>query len=881
MDLDDQDTVRACKRPRLHSPAPDVDYDNIGDFFWSNSESFPQLTCDNDFSISISEPREEIKDEPRLEIEGKALVAETARDVCLGMITLKTTSSFFKKREESEATVNLRQCGSIMKLSKADTGAYAGIVTDLFPSQLLDRPSVKLSALLTAPATLRVLLFSGIEEAAEMGALLSTNDFFLQHPSPREIEYFEVDTEYFNPHYLVTPGSRMPQMEDLAIEYNESASKPSFSLDEKKKGQLIGVFDTAADLSIRPTTDPSPRLRTSLKDYQLKALTVMSEKECTNVESPQSPSLWVARDVSTGGSREYRHRITGHRVDVPPVCAGGILADEMGLGKTLCVLSLICWSLDLLRDTEAQGNGSELSTTLVVIPKSIIPSWQAQIKNHIVPGQIRVALYYGTGRQNLVKDFRKNDIVLTTYQTLRSEWTNKGPLFTAQWFRVVLDEGQYCYLNTLFMRLTNAAHRIGNRSTQVFQAACELQSPRRWCLTGTPIVNSIDNYGALLAFIKIEPLVTKATFDRWISNPIRDKAKEGLRKLRILVEATCLRRTKSSVSQALPPPTIREEKVHLRPYDRALYDFFETEAAKNAHDSPNNYPANHSEMGREKKNILSLINNLRRICDHGEDLLSASDIEAWRSENSHGTRLQISQLSDTATPQTNCSIGPNYCTKRTNSKAESLGISIQTGPSAKVQKMIQNIEAEQIKNLTCSASPPVKSVVFSYWTSVLNLVQNALLQAGFSCERIDGKCSIKRREEALSTFTNDPCCTVMLATIGSGGEGIDLTPANHVHLLEPHWNPMAEEQAIARVHRTGQQRHVTATKYITPDSIEEYVQSIQVEKTQLIRNAWSVNDDSSRTAIDNATLSKLEQWLVQRIESKWAFRWEMGAAYMT
>lgn len=50
---------------------------------------------------------------------------------------------------------------------------------------------------------------------------------------------------------------------------------------------------------------------------------------------------------------------------------------------------------------------------------------------------------------------------------------------------------------------------------------------------------------------------------------------------------------------------------------------------------------------------------------------------------------------------------------------------------------------------------------------------------------------------------------------------IDLTSANHVHLLEPHWNPMAEEQAIARVHRMGQQRHVTATKYITPDSIEE------------------------------------------------------------
>ncbi|WKT45258.1 Helicase superfamily 1/2, ATP-binding domain [Fusarium oxysporum f. sp. vasinfectum] len=822
MDVDDQDTARACKRIRLESPEPDV-YENFGDILLSDSELFPQLTCDSGFSASTLEPTKENKDESRLEIVGEALVAETIRDVCLGMIPLKATSSFFKNRQESEATVNLRQCGAILKLCTADTGAYAGIVTEVFPLELLDRPSVKLSALLTAPAALRIIMFSHIEEAAEIGALLSNNDLFLQHPSPRDIEYFELEAEYFNPHYLITPGSRMPQMEDLAIEYNDSTSNPSLTLDEQKKGQLMGVFDTAADLSIRPTTDPSPRLQTSLKDYQLKALTVMSEKECTNVERPQSPSLWVAHDAFTGGDREYRHRITGHRVDVPPVCAGGILADEMGLGKTLCVLSLICWSLDLLRNTEAQGNGGyELSTTLVVIPKSMIPGWQAQIKNHIVPGQIRVALYHGPGKQSLAKHFRKNDIVLTTYQTLRSEWTTKGPLFTEQWFRVVLDE----------------AHRIGNRSTQVFQAACELQSSRRWCLTGTPIVNSIDNYGALLAFVQMEPLVAKATFDRWISNPIRDNVQEGLRKLRILVEATCLRRTKSNISQGLPPPTIRLEKVPLHPYDRALYDFFETEAAKNASDSSKNYPANPSETGEEKKNVLSLIHNLRRICDHGEDLLSASDIEAWRMQRGQGPDLQTMHYSGIQQLGTNCSVD-SYC---------------KTSPSAKVQRLIQKIRLEQTNNLARSATPPVKSVVFSYWTKMLDLVQKALLQASFLCERIDGKYSIKQREKALSRFANDPCCTVMLATIGSGGEGIDLTSANNVHLLEPHWNPMAEEQAIARVHRIGQQRHVTATKYITPDSIEEYVQSIQVKKTQLIQDTWSVNDDSHGNSMDYKAL---------------------------
>lgn len=88
MDVDDQDAARACKRMRLQSPEPDF-YENFGDFIWSDSELFPQFTCDTGFSASISEPTEENKDEARLEIVDEALVAESVRDVCLGMVSFK------------------------------------------------------------------------------------------------------------------------------------------------------------------------------------------------------------------------------------------------------------------------------------------------------------------------------------------------------------------------------------------------------------------------------------------------------------------------------------------------------------------------------------------------------------------------------------------------------------------------------------------------------------------------------------------------------------------------------------------------------------------------------------------------------------------------
>lgn len=123
---------------------------------------------------------------------------------------------------------------------------------------------------------------------------------------------------------------------------------------------------------------------------------------------------------------------------------------------------------------------------------------------------------------------------------------------------------------------------------------------------------------------------------------------------------------------------------------------------------------------------------------------------------------------------------------------------------------------------------------------MLDLLEIALYQAGYRFVRIDGRLSVAQRTSALSTFRNDEACTVLIATITSVGEGwaavllpyivmpfdanvsysVDLTAASYVHLLEPHWNPMAEEQALDRVHRMGQERDVTATRYITENSIE-------------------------------------------------------------
>lgn len=140
---------------------------------------------------------------------------------------------------------------------------------------------------------------------------------------------------------------------------------------------------------------------------------------------------------------------------------------------------------------------------------------------------------------------------------------------------------------------------------------------------------------------------------------------------------------------------------------------------------------------------------------------------------------------------------------------------------------------------------------------MLDFVQLDLQKAGLRLQRIDGQTPLLQRRAAVARFSSDVACTVMLASIGSAGEGwaallhiylflivvdyilyglltliltniIDLISACHVHILEPQWNPMVEAQAIGRVHRIGQSQQVFVTRYIVRRSIENVSYSISL-----------------------------------------------------
>ena len=153
------------------------------------------------------------------------------------------------------------------------------------------------------------------------------------------------------------------------------------------------------------------------------------------------------------------------------------------------------------------------------------------------------------------------------------------------------------------------------------------------------------------------------------------------------------------------------------------------------------------------------------------------------------------------------------------------------------------------------------SVVFSGWTSHLDLIEMALEDNEIQYVRLDGRMSRTERSASLERFRDDATVRVILVSIAAGGLGLNLTSASKVYVMEPQFNPAAEAQAIDRIHRLGQKREVTATRFIMADSFEEKMLELQRKKQNLAdlsmnRGKLDKNEATKRRLEDLRSLFK-------------------------
>lgn len=172
--------------------------------------------------------------------------------------------------------VQAQPFGNSLKLVSTGPQEYAGILRSPALVQLLLAQRINLSIMMIPPEqvkgkkgkvssttapSLRIVVHADHRETSDVGKALSNEGLYLQPPFCEDID---VDSQYCNPHYLLRPGSQMPMADDIAGGVEDVLSPGT--IDEGTKSQVMSIFDSADDHGVQPTAEPSPRLRSQLKE---------------------------------------------------------------------------------------------------------------------------------------------------------------------------------------------------------------------------------------------------------------------------------------------------------------------------------------------------------------------------------------------------------------------------------------------------------------------------------------------------------------------------------------------------------------------------------------------------------------------------------------
>ncbi|XP_068810906.1 helicase-like transcription factor isoform X8 [Struthio camelus] len=561
-----------------------------------------------------------------------------------------------------------------------------------------------------------------------------------------------------------------------------------------------------------------------------------------------------------------------------------VIQEDTGFGSVL-----VASPTPLKRKTKRKGTASVQSAekkcsedgpraTLIICPLSVLSNWIDQFEQHVSQDfHLNIYVYYGSDRNKDPAVLSEQDVILTTYNVLATDYGTGGdsPLHKIKWLRIVLDEG----------------HTIRNPNAQQTKAVLSLEAHRRWILTGTPIQNSVKDLWSLISFLKLKPFTDREWWHRTIQRPVTMGTPGGLRRLQSLIKSITLRRTKISKVKGKPILELPERKVliqhvTLTEEERQIYQSVKKEgkAAVNRFFREGTVLARYAD-------ILGVLLRLRQLCCHPRLCTNTSSSSFSAGNNApeelremlvNKMKLVLSSGSDeecavcleslTLPVITHCahvfckpciyevirSEQPNASCPlcRNELRVEHLvECPLEEGLDCSNEKKGDQewISSSKINALMHALielrreNPTTKCLVVSQFTTFLSLIENPLKKSGFAFTRLDGSMAQKKRIEAIQCFQSSQAGspTVMLLSLKAGGVGLNLTAASRVFLMDPAWNPAAEDQCFDRCHRLGQKYNVVITKFIVKDSVEENMLKIQNKKRELAVGAFATKKPSA------------------------------------
>jgi SNF2 family DNA or RNA helicase len=404
----------------------------------------------------------------------------------------------------------------------------------------------------------------------------------------------------------------------------------------------------------------------------------------------------------------------------------------MGLGKTIQSISLMLINPRPPKTSVVYDDKKALSNrvdkgTLVVGPLALIKQWEAEIKNRVDDShKMKVCVHHGPQRTKRFEDLRKYDVVITTYQILVSEHSSSseredGPQFGCfgiHWYRVILDE----------------AHTIKNRNAKATKACYALRAEYRWCLTGTPMQNNLDELQSLIKFLRIKPYNDLKTWKSQITEPMRaGRGNIAMKRLNFYLKAFMKRRTKDVLKQegALNPggkPTkdgalsnglkITERKVEavsaeFTPEERSFYSRLEQRTDRNIDAMMSGAKMNYA-------SALVMLLRLRQACNHpqlvggsiAQDRDALTTGQAQATQNPRKAKVPDREIDDMADLLGGLSVQTKQCdmcqTELTEEEAKSGALRCaECNEDLAAQKKMKHSSSNRKKHRSKTENKPV------------------------------------------------------------------------------------------------------------------------------------------------------------------------------
>ena len=308
----------------------------------------------------------------------------------------------------------------------------------------------------------------------------------------------------------------------------------------------------------------------------------------------------------------------------------------------------------------------------------------------------------------------------------------------------------------------------------------KIQARHRLCLTGTPMENHLGELWSLFDFLLPGLLGDSKRFRRLFRTPIEQHASESVAQhLSRRIRPFLLRRTKQQVAMELPEKIEIVQSVALEGKQRELYETVRLAMHRRVRDE-----IERQGLARSQVVVLDALLKLRQVC----------------------------------------------CDPRLVASEQARAVSASAKLEALMQLLPEMVEEGR------------RILVFSQFTSMLGLIEDAVKAAGIDYVKLTGRT--RDRQSSVQRFQQGTV-PLFLISLKAGGVGLNLTAADAVIHYDPWWNPAVERQATDRAHRIGQRQTVMVYKLLCEGTVEEKIQAMQQRKQALADGLYQQGGDQS------------------------------------